>query len=111
MACATTSATSSTRRRSREAPCRSCRRSSRRRAMPRPGGETLKLSRPWLESAKDKPFFFFFHIYEPHTPYAPPEPYASKYPSKYDGEIATADHVVGELIDELKRLGVYDRAL
>src|SRR6185312_10082720 len=52
-----------------------------------------------------------FHIYEPHTPYAPPEPYASKYPSKYDGEIATADHVVGELIDELKRLGVYDRAL
>jgi arylsulfatase A-like enzyme/tetratricopeptide (TPR) repeat protein len=77
----------------------------------RPGSETLKLSRPWLESVKDKPFFFFFHIYEPHTPYAPPEPYASRYPSKYDGEIATADHIVGELIDDLKRLGVYDRAL
>jgi arylsulfatase A-like enzyme/Flp pilus assembly protein TadD len=77
----------------------------------RPGGETLKLAQPWLESVKDKPFFFFFHIYEPHTPYAPPEPYASRYPSKYDGEIATADHIVSELIDELKRLGVYDRAL
>ncbi|HYX22991.1 MAG TPA: sulfatase-like hydrolase/transferase [Thermoanaerobaculia bacterium] len=77
----------------------------------RPGSETLKLSRPWLESVKDKPFFFFFHLYEPHTPYAPPEPYASRYPSKYDGEIATADHIVGELIDDLKRLGVYDRAL
>lgn len=77
----------------------------------RPGGETLKLSQTWLDSVKDKPFFFFFHIYEPHTPYAPPEPYASRYPSKYDGEIATADHVVGELIDHLKQLGVYDRAL
>jgi arylsulfatase A-like enzyme/Flp pilus assembly protein TadD len=77
----------------------------------RPGGETLKLSRDWLRSVKDKPFFFFFHIYEPHTPYAPPEPYASRYPLKYDGEIATADHIVGELIDELKSQGVYDRAI
>ena len=77
----------------------------------RPGSETLQLSRGWLRSVKDKPFFFFFHIYEPHTPYAPPEPYASRYPLKYDGEIATADHIVGELIGELKSLGVYDKAL
>jgi arylsulfatase A-like enzyme/tetratricopeptide (TPR) repeat protein len=77
----------------------------------RPGGETLRLSRDWLASVKDKPFFYFFHIYEPHTPYAPPEPYASRYPSKYDGEIATADHIVGDLVAELKTLGVYDKAL
>lgn len=80
-------------------------------ALQRPGGETLGRARPWLESVKDKPFFFFFHIYEPHTPYEPPEPYASKYASKYDGEIASADHIVGELIDELKRLEVYDKAI
>jgi arylsulfatase A-like enzyme/Flp pilus assembly protein TadD len=77
----------------------------------RPGNETLGISRPWLESVKDKPFFFFFHIYEPHTPYAPPEPYASKFASKYDGEIASADHIVGELVSELRRLDVYDKAL
>jgi arylsulfatase A-like enzyme/tetratricopeptide (TPR) repeat protein len=77
----------------------------------RPGGETLRLSHDWLASVKDKPFFYFFHIYEPHTPYAPPEPYASRYPLKYDGEIATADHIVGDLIAELKMLGVYDKAL
>jgi arylsulfatase A-like enzyme/Flp pilus assembly protein TadD len=77
----------------------------------RPGTETLKLARPWLESVKDKPFFFFFHIYEPHTPYAPPEPFASKYSSKYDGEIASADQIVGELVADLKRLDVYDKAL
>jgi len=77
----------------------------------RPGSETLSVSRPWLESVKDKPFFFFFHIYEPHSPYTPPEPYASRFASKYDGEIATADHIVGELLEELKRLDVYDKAL
>lgn len=77
----------------------------------RPGNETLRLSRPWLESVKDKPFFFFFHIYEPHTPYTPPEPFASKYASKYDGEIASADQIVGDLIADLKRLDVYDKAL
>jgi arylsulfatase A-like enzyme/Flp pilus assembly protein TadD len=77
----------------------------------RPGSETLAIARPWLESVKDKPFFFFFHIYEPHTPYTPPEPFDSRYASKYDGEIAAADAIVGELIAELKRLEVYDKAL
>jgi choline-sulfatase len=77
----------------------------------RPGGETLARARGWLESVKDGPFFLFFHLYEPHTPYQPPEPFASRYASKYDGEIATADRIVGDLLAELKRLGVYDKAL
>jgi arylsulfatase A-like enzyme/cytochrome c-type biogenesis protein CcmH/NrfG len=83
----------------------------------RPGGETLRLSRDWLagaarKPAAEKPLFFFFHIYEPHTPYAPPEPFKARYAaSPYDGEIAAADAIVGDLIAELKRLDVYDRAL
>jgi choline-sulfatase len=80
----------------------------------RPGAETLRLVLPWLRAAAAppaRPFFLFFHIYEPHTPYEPPEPYASRYPLKYDGEIATADAIVGRLLDELKRAGVYDRAI
>lgn len=77
----------------------------------RPGGETLARSRDWLESVKDGPFFYFFHLYEPHTPYEPAEPFASRYASKYDGEVATADRIVGDLLAELKRLGVYDKAL
>jgi arylsulfatase A-like enzyme/cytochrome c-type biogenesis protein CcmH/NrfG len=79
--------------------------------MQRPGSETLKLSLDWLRGVKDKPFFFFFHIYEPHTPYAPPEPFASRYPSRYDGEIATADKIVGDLLSALEGFGVYDDAL
>ncbi|HEV3076323.1 MAG TPA: sulfatase-like hydrolase/transferase, partial [Thermoanaerobaculia bacterium] len=80
----------------------------------RPGTETLRLALPWLRAAAappQRPFFLFFHIYEPHTPYDPPEPYASRYPLKYDGEIATADAIVGQLLAELKRLGAYDRAI
>ena len=80
----------------------------------RAGGETLRLSLDWLRhaaSSSDKPFFFFFHIYEPHTPYQPPEPFASRYKLPYDGEIAAADQIVGNLIAELKSLGAYDRAL
>jgi arylsulfatase A-like enzyme/cytochrome c-type biogenesis protein CcmH/NrfG len=79
------------------------------------GGETLAKAEGWLSTvapkAADKPPFLFFHIYEPHTPYDPPEPYASRYASKYDGEIASADHVVGQLIADLKQRGLYDKAL
>jgi len=78
----------------------------------RPGSETLRLSMDWLRGAAEKPFFFFFHIYEPHTPYAPPAPFNARYASSpYDGEIAAADAIIGDLIAELKRLGVYDRAI
>ncbi len=77
----------------------------------RPGGETLELARDWLRTASGGPFFFFFHIYEPHTPYQPPEPFASRYGSSYDAEVAAADAVVGELLAELRRLGVYERAI
>jgi arylsulfatase A-like enzyme/Flp pilus assembly protein TadD len=77
----------------------------------RHGHETLDRSLPWLRSVAEKPFFFFFHIYEPHTPYQAPEPYASRYESAYDAEVALADEIVGRLLDELESLGVYDRAL
>ncbi len=77
----------------------------------RPGGETLDTVRPWLRSVADGPFFLFFHTFEPHTPYEPPAEYAALYPSPYDGEVAAADNVVGQLLDELRDLDVYDRSL
>ena len=77
----------------------------------RPGVETLEASRSWLESVKDRPFFFFFHIYEPHTPHAPSEPFASRYKDAYDGEVAAADAVIGKLVELLESFDVYDRAI
>jgi arylsulfatase A-like enzyme/Tfp pilus assembly protein PilF len=75
------------------------------------GGETLHASQKWIDAQHDKPFFFFLHLYDPHSPYEPPEPFFSAWPNHYDGEIAYDDSVLGELLDELKRNGVYDKAL
>jgi len=76
----------------------------------REGGETIAVAKKWIDEQK-KPVFFFLHLYEPHTPYDPPEPYKSKYASAYDGEIAHVDQIVGDFLDHLKSSGVYDRAL
>jgi arylsulfatase A-like enzyme/Flp pilus assembly protein TadD len=77
----------------------------------RAGSETAAIAGRWLDGAKDKPVFLFFHVYEPHAPYDPPEPFKTRYPLAYDGEIAAADAAVGTLLEAMKRTGLYDRAL
>ena len=79
----------------------------------RAGSATLHAALPWLRSAAadGAPFLFFLHVFEPHAPYRPPEPFASRFGSGYDAEVAAADAVVGELLDELRRLEVYDSAV
>jgi choline-sulfatase len=77
----------------------------------RPGGETARRALAWVESVKSRPFFLFLHIYEPHLPYEPPEPFRSRYGETYDGEVAASDGVVGEFLGQLKRDGIYDRAI
>jgi len=76
----------------------------------RSGDATRALAEKWIGQHKSQPFFFFFHIYEPHAPYEPPEPFKSRYGSTYDGEVAAADDVVGKLLDYLRAEGLYDRA-
>lgn len=77
----------------------------------RDGFATWEVARQWLQSVADQPFFLFFHIYEPHAPHTPPEPYASRYRSPYDGEVATSDAVIGRILEELRRLDLYDRSV
>ncbi len=77
----------------------------------RAGSETARRALAWAERVKTRPFFLFLHIYEPHLPYEPPEPFRSRYGPTYDGEVAASDGVVGEFLGQLKREGVYDRAL
>ncbi len=77
----------------------------------RSGDVTRALAEKWIGQQHDsQPFFFFFHIYEPHTPYEPVEPFRSRYPSAYDGEVATADEIIGKFLDYLRAEGIYDRA-
>ena len=71
----------------------------------RPGNETLDHAIEWIRGVKDRRFFAWVHLYDPHAPYDPPEPYKSRYAGRpYDGEIAWTDALVGRLLDELKQL-------
>ncbi len=76
----------------------------------RPGAEAEASLERWIEK-QSRPVFAFLHLYEPHAPYEPPEPFKSLYANPYDGEIAAADAVVGRFLAFLKAKGLYDRAL
>jgi arylsulfatase A-like enzyme/tetratricopeptide (TPR) repeat protein len=77
-------------------------------AAQRPGHEVVDRALAWLGTGAG-PFFAWVHLYEPHSPYTPPEPYRSRFPSTmegaYDGEIATADAEVGRLLAYLDAHG------
>ena len=77
----------------------------------RPCTETLAASREWLHDAAAKPFFFFIHFYEPHSPYDPPADLRARFNNPYDGEIAAADRCFGDLESELRKIGVWDKAI
>jgi choline-sulfatase len=68
----------------------------------------------WLEreAPSGARLFGWLHLYDPHDPYEPPEPYASRYADRpYDGEVAYADELVGRLDGALARLGLRDDTL
>ncbi len=77
----------------------------------RKGDRTAAFANEWIEKHSQEPFFFLFHIFEPHMPWDPPEPFRGTYGATYEGEVASADAIVGAFLENLKRLGVYDRAL
>jgi len=77
----------------------------------RPGPETVRRALDWLRGVRERPFLLFVHLFEPHSPYAPPEPYRTRYGASYDGEVAAADAAVGALVAGLRELGVYDRSI
>lgn len=73
------------------------------------GDETVKEAVTWLEAHHAGRFFVWVHLYDPHDPYEPPEPYATRYAGRpYDGEVAWSDELVGRLDAELDRLGLRD---
>jgi arylsulfatase A-like enzyme len=65
----------------------------------------------WLEEVDAAPFFLWAHLYDPHLPYDPPEPFRSRYLDSYVGEIAYADAQLGRLIESLERRGLLDRTM
>ena len=58
------------------------------------------------------PWFAWVHLYDPHEPYTPPEPFASRYAADpYAGEVAYADAALGRFFERLRSGGALDRTL
>jgi choline-sulfatase len=81
------------------------------------GDKTTAEAIAWLEktrapAATGGRIFLWLHLYDPHDPYEPPEPYASRFASRpYDGEVAWSDELVGRLDEALARLELKKDAL
>jgi arylsulfatase A-like enzyme len=65
----------------------------------------------WLEQVAGSRFFLWTHLYDPHAPYDPPEPFRSRHADPYVGEIAFADSQIGRLLDELARRQLLERTV
>jgi len=85
-------------------------------AVQRPGNQVMDAALKWLDGRRDRPFFTWIHLYDPHTPYDPPEPFRSRFGGRgleglYDGEIAFADQQVGRLVSWLRQANLDQRTI
>ncbi len=78
----------------------------------RRGDQVMDEALSWLKLHPPQPFLLWVHLYDPHYPYTPPEPFASRYSAHpYDGEIAFDDAQVGRLASVLRGQNMFDNSL
>jgi choline-sulfatase len=79
----------------------------------RAGAATTDAALAWLAKRDAKrPFFGWVHYFDAHAPYAPPAPFAARFPeAPYDGEIAAVDAEVGRLLQAIDAAGQRERTL
>ncbi len=81
-------------------------------AVERKGGETTRLAIDWLGQHRSEKFFLFLHYYDPHSLYAPPQPFAYLFRDNlYAGEIAYVDDCIGQVVDARKEMNLDDSTL
>jgi len=77
--------------------------------------QAVPMVRETLRIVGKRPFFMYFHTNDTHEPFAPSEPYNSKYGTKYvnryEGQIDYADHYLGVMLEDLRKLGLGERTL
>jgi arylsulfatase A-like enzyme/tetratricopeptide (TPR) repeat protein len=68
----------------------------------RRGDEVVAPALEWWRSRRGNPRFLWIHLYDPHAPYAPPEPFASRFAGhSYLGEVAATDAFLAPLLGPL----------
>ena len=69
----------------------------------RPAADVVSLARTWIEQ-QQKPWLAWVHVFDPHSPYAPPAPFAAQYgDNPYAGEVAYTDSALAPLFDLARR--------
>ena len=78
----------------------------------RPGNEVVDRALPWIDQHRGAPFFAWVHLYDAHSPYAPPEPFKTQFAGDlYQGEISFADAQVGRVVQFLRDRDLLDRTV
>jgi len=69
----------------------------------------------WQKDHLGDRFFAFVHLFDPHAPYDPPEPYRSRYQKEkngpYRGEVAFTDEQIGRIYQFLKEKGLLKKTI
>ncbi|MBV8199009.1 MAG: sulfatase, partial [Acidobacteria bacterium] len=65
----------------------------------RRGDQVVKPALAWWRAKRGSRRFLWVHLYDPHAPYEPPEPFASRFKEHpYLGEVAAADSFLAPLL-------------
>lgn len=66
--------------------------------------ETTDAALAELQRTSANPHFMWVHYYDPHAPFAPPEPFRTRYAATpYLGEVAAMDEQIGRLVAAFER--------
>ena len=79
-------------------------------SLQRDGAVAVQSLLRFVEAQGDKRFFAFLHLYEPHSPWAPPEKYRDL-KSPYDGDVAYADELLARFLEGLRAKGLDSRVI
>lgn len=65
----------------------------------RRAGDVVSAARAWIDQQSQR-WAAWVHVFDPHSPYAPPQPFAARYAADpYAGEVAYVDAALAPLLD------------
>lgn len=91
--------------------------------------QVVRFAKNVLDETHGRPWMLYLHLMAPHGPYDPPSPFRERFPpdiadgmnryaamaehirSKYDGDIAFADSLFGQVLTSLEQRNVLDNTL
>jgi len=80
-------------------------------ATERSADAVLQSATAWIAATDSQPFFAWIHLFDPHSPYTPPAPFAAAHrDAPYDGEVAYTDAAIGRFLDRLRQLHLFASA-